>query len=169
MACVNGYVFIKADGKTALVSYVGEETALVLPECPIDGEYEIADSLFYGNKKITSVTIPEGVTAIGKATFAECSSLKTVNLPNSLRYIGKEAFYASAVQSIIMGDNVEVIETYAFKNCFDLAEVRLSKNLKKIGACAFYDCRSIKVIEVPSSVEEIGYKAFEGCDEVVYK
>ena len=169
MACVDGYVFIKADERTSLVSYVGEETALVLPECPIDGKYEIADSLFYGNKKITSVTIPEGVTAIGKATFAECSSLKTVNLPNSLRYIGEEAFYASAVQSIIMGDNVEVIETYAFKNCFDLAEVRLSKNLKKIGACAFYDCRSIKVIEVPSSVEEIGYKAFEGCDEVVYK
>jgi len=52
---------------------------------------EIGEKAFFG-KVITSITIPEGVTAIGKVAFFGCFYLASLTLPSSLRYIGEEAF-----------------------------------------------------------------------------
>ena len=53
---------------------------------------EIAEDAFKGNTKMTSVTIPEGVTKIGKNAFNGCKNLKTITIESTkLKTVGKDA------------------------------------------------------------------------------
>ena len=47
----------------------------------------IEDEVFQG-KKLSEITVPAGVTAIGRSVFAECPNLTTLTLPDSLTSIG---------------------------------------------------------------------------------
>ena len=46
----------------------------------------------FGNSKITSITLPEGLGYIGSGCFSGCSNLTTVYLPNSVYEISHSAF-----------------------------------------------------------------------------
>ncbi len=52
----------------------------------------IADDAFYGCSGLTSVTIPNSVTAIGNEVFVGCYSLTNVTIGNSVTSIGTWAF-----------------------------------------------------------------------------
>ena len=62
--------------------------ALTIPAI-IDGMSvtAIADGVFQG-KKLSEITVPAGVTAIGRGAFANCPNLATLTLPDSLTSIG---------------------------------------------------------------------------------
>ena len=60
----------------------------------IDGLLETSDDmLLYCNDSAESVTIPEGVTKIGKSAFSGCTSLVAVSIPGSVTEICKGAFF----------------------------------------------------------------------------
>ncbi len=54
-----------------------------------NGQQVIAldDNAFNGCSKVTTITIPEGVTYIGRDAFMNCSSNVTVNIPSSVKTI----------------------------------------------------------------------------------
>lgn len=57
---------------------------------PNDGSVKtIANDAFFGCGKITTIVVPDGVTAIGDFVFANCSALTTLALPASLTAIGE--------------------------------------------------------------------------------
>ena len=53
---------------------------------------EIGDNAFINQRRIGSVTIPEGVTSIGIKAFSGCDGITEINLPDSLTNIGNKAF-----------------------------------------------------------------------------
>ena len=73
-------VYTESSGQKAeLLKYTGTATALALPESlPGISSYTIADHLFYNKNDITSVFIPEAVTAIGTGAFAFCTGLESL-------------------------------------------------------------------------------------------
>ena len=73
-------------------------------------------------RKITSISIPEGVKEIGDTAFIDCESLETLQLPGTLEKIGKAAF----------------------RNCKKLKKVSLPKGIKSIAINAFWNCDSLK-------------------------
>ena len=166
IVAVGDYLFVVSDKKTVLAAYIGDDTELTLPSAPGGGEYEIGNNIFKYNKSITSVIIPEGVTAIGDYAFFQCNNLTEVSLPNSLISIGYRSFAVTKVKSIIMGDNVISIGNEAFLNS-RLEEIRLSSNLKTIGWKAFYGCDKLTSIDIPAGVTEIGDEAFSTCSSIV--
>ncbi len=149
---------------------------------------ELYGSLFFYQKKLEEVYIPEGVEVIGDNTFAECKNLKTVNLPTTLKLLGarvfsscvnltqinmnnmikkieKDAFFeCSNLDSFVLPEYLEEIEERAFGLCKKLTTVTLSPSLKKIGRRAFCHCDNLKGIYIPPSVEEISGDAFDGCN-----
>lgn len=47
---------------------------------------------FIGCKSLTSVSIPDSVTKIGRCAFDGCCNLRCINIPNSVKKIEKDAF-----------------------------------------------------------------------------
>lgn len=84
----DGFVSLGA----SLVAYKGEttETKLVIP----DGAKTIAEWITNvpSIEKVTEIVLPDGLKHIGEIAFREAKSLKTVNIPDSVEYIGNSAF-----------------------------------------------------------------------------
>lgn len=88
----DGHLIATEGGVTYLCIYNGVEGDLVIPSLPSENGYELAPYLFYDCDSITSIVIPEGVTAIGELAFASAANLKTVTVPASVTSIGRYAF-----------------------------------------------------------------------------
>ena len=114
---------------------------------------------------LTEVTIPEGVTKIGKTAFYNCVSLQAVSLPSTLKTIGEDAFKHTGLTSVAIPGGVTAIGASAFRDCQNLAAVTIASGANKsIKGNAFYDCGSLTTVTLGSGVTTIGNYAFQNCD-----
>ena len=92
----------------------------------------------FGKTKITEIVIPEGVKELYDG-FANCETLKTITLP----------------------DSIEMLGNGTFENCTALEVANLPANLKYIrqayeGTC-FRNCSSLKELKIPESLTQIRF------------
>ena len=80
---------------------------------------EIGEKAFYDCGRLTSLTLPVGITSIGYDAFAYCSGLTSLTLPAGITSIGEFAFsYCSGLTSIyVYAEKVPRIVRYAFEGC----------------------------------------------------
>ena len=76
----------------------------------------IGDGAFRYCSSLTSIELPNSVTSIGSHAFYGCSSLTSIELPNSVTSIGTYAFYKCSRDLIIYGSSGSYAETYAKNN-----------------------------------------------------
>lgn len=119
----------------------------------------------YGNNKITSITIGDGVKEIGDNAFENRSNLSRVTIPESVTRIGEEAFENCSKLEKVEALGVNTIEASAFANCENLTSC-VFKSLEEIGEKAFANC-GIVSIDLPSTVTTIGKGAFYQCNKLV--
>jgi len=104
------------------------------------------------------------VTKIGYAAFKDCTSLKSIDIPDSVTKIGIDAFHGTKWLEN-QHDGVIYINRllYYLKGNVELDTLSISEGT--IGICneAFSGCTSLKSINIPDSVTVIGYDAFRGC------
>ena len=101
------------------------------------------------DRNITEVIIKEGVTEIGKMAFYDCTELKKVTLPSTLKTIGYFAFGSCrTLPEIKLPENLTTIEYYAFDNCDSLREITIPKKVNYIDADAFEYCNVMENIFV---------------------
>ena len=104
------------------------------------------------------------VTSIGSDAFSACSSLTSVNIPNSVTSIGAGAFYGcSGLASVTIPNSVTSIGEDAFEKCSSLTSVTIGKGVRNIGEDAFAHCSVLQSITIPNSVESIERATFWGC------
>ena len=129
--------------------------------------------LKYTGKEKT-VTIPDGITEIGKGAFAFCGTLRKVILPYGVEKIGYTAFSTCAsLREVELPETLLEIGTRAFIHCKRLSKIVLPEckirgeekigGLRHIGSQAFYGCEALREIEIPVGVVGIGPNAFENC------
>ncbi len=106
---------VRDDGTLAVTGYTGNPVDLEIPE------------------EINGLK----VTAIDHVAFKECTTLKSVTIPDSVTSIGGSAF----------------------SDCTELTSVTISESVNSISEYAFYNCISLKTITIPANVSYIGYKA----------
>lgn len=133
-----------------------------------DNEFEYFRSgAFSGNKKLTSITLPEGIKSIGVSAFENCSSLVRINLPGSVTEIDALAFSnCISLTSINIPDNIKTIKTWTFQNCKSLESIKLPNGVITIGSFAFEGCVSLVDINIPESVTYFDTGAFRGCSSL---
>ena len=101
----------------------------------------IGSYAFYGCHRLTSLTLPAGITSIGSNAFEFCSRLTSLTLPASITSIGR----------------------YVFNGCSGLTSLNLPAGITEIGDAAFCDCRGLTSLTLPAGITEIGSWAFSGC------
>ena len=93
------------------------------------------------DKNITSCQINQNTKFIQCYAFSGCTSLVSIEIPNSVTILG----------------------TSAFSGCSALANVELSNSLTEIAHGTFYGCSSLTSVEIPSSVTSIVTASFSDC------
>ena len=77
----------------------------------------ISKSMFHWCEKLSSVTIPSGVTRIENYAFYGCDSLTSITIPSKVTYIGDSTFSNKGLKSITIPVSVKTIDRAAFCNC----------------------------------------------------
>ena len=115
------------------------------------------------SKTGTTYAIPNGVTSIGYAAFANCYALTQVNIPNSVTSIGNEAFaWCSALAQVNIGNGVKSIGDGAFYYCYWLTQVTIPDGVESIGYAAFYDCSLLEMTVLATVPPKIENNTFDG-------
>ena len=96
---------------------------------------------------LTSITIPNSVTAMYSYTFYECRNLQSVELSEAIQQIGDMSFY----------------------NCESLTEITLPASVKALGGAVFYDCSSLaKVNSLATTPPALGDEVVFPADVTIY-
>ena len=121
----------------------------------------IGEGAFRWQYYLESINIPEGISSIEKNAFCGLGISSIVLLPSSLTYIGEGAFESCRnLQNVIIPQNVYNIDNAAFYNCENLTSIQFpTENLRYIGERAFHNS-GLTHVEIPSSVRSIGREAF---------
>lgn len=139
---------------TASGSYVSDKdgNAVLVPPA-----YAVEDSA-------QTLTIGAGQTVIGAQAYANNASLagKTLVIADSVREIGAAAFAGTGITAVIIPSSVTTIGSDAFAYCSSLQSVVFLGDISVIPEGLFRSCGSLKTVQIPDSVTEIGAHAFSG-------
>lgn len=127
---------------------------------------EIPDYCFCGMEQIKEVVAP-GVTKIGDYAFANLPNLKKVEF-GEIEKLGKGSFaYDMALRTQInLSGELKEIPEKAFYHCYNLRNMELKEGLEKIGDSALGCTYHLYELTLPASLNEIGYNAIFGPEEV---
>lgn len=118
----------------------------------------------FPNSAVTSVTIPDSVTAIPDAAFANCFQLTNISIPNSVTYIGYSAFSScTSLKSVTLPSSLSSISEALFSGCSQLTTIHIPDSVSSIQSYAFCACENLKTIRIPVTVTSIGDCAFDVC------
>ena len=98
-----------------------------------------------GLDKVSIITADmlDGYTSIGDNAFFGCSSLASIEIPNSVTNIGNYVFYECSGLISVTGNSVTSIGYAAFWNCTGLTSVTIGNSVTRIGESAFWGCHSL--------------------------
>ena len=123
---------------------------------------EVSGSAFKECTSLTSINLPQTVETIGGSAFYGCTGLASISLPEKLTVIDQSTFYGcKALSSVHVGANVSEIKVNAFYNCTSLSDINFPDGLTTIGKFAFQNTGSISPT-FPASLKTIGVSAFNG-------
>ena len=144
---IGKWAFGCENGNPALQSVIIEANITEIPEC-----------CFYLQTKLTSISLPEGITSIGDDAFNQCK-ITSLTLPASLKTIGARAFSNNGITQLTIPDKVDTIENAAFAyNSID--NIDFPATLVSLHATAFkwksmneVICRALSVPQTPQTDE----------------
>lgn len=117
------------------------------------------------NTKVTSFTIPQGVTEIPASCFYG-SAITTINIPTSVKTIGNWAFQNAKLTEVVIPSSVTSIGKWAFGCDNDnptLQSVIIEADITEIPNCCFYLQTKLTSLSLPEGITAIGDDAFCGC------
>lgn len=107
----------------------------------------IAGIAFRNNPNITELVLPDSLTFIGEQAFSGCGALSSIDFGKGLFQIGDSAR-----------------NKFVFSGCYELKKLHIPSNIKSIGSGAFSSCRSLQEIIFDEGVEMIDESAFSWCE-----
>lgn len=136
---------------------------------PYSLEY-IGDRAF-ARTALSSVSIGACVSQIGKAVFAGCTYLESIEVDedNEYYYSDGQCLIDSQDDTLIAGCNgseipngVSALGEEAFAEC-EFEEIEIPDNIVGIYDRAFMDCANLVQVTLPASLKIVGSEIFTGC------
>ena len=141
-------------------------TSLTLPA----GITSICEGAFWGCRELTSLTLPAGITWIEFSAFDGCSGLKEVRFcinDNLDTYLTK----GQTPWSVLMGKQPTVANPYKKVNCGikyyindkEITSIEIPSNVTTLSNYVFQGCSGLTSLTLPAGITEIGKGAFDYC------
>ena len=132
-----------------------------------EGIEKIEKEAFRETTMLKSINIPSSIKSIGKYAFIHCTKLEEVKLCEGLQEMGESPFgFGNNLKSIYVPSTIKKMGKGAFSSCPNMRKVVIGDGLKKLGPTAFSG-DGISSIQIPSSVQVIGGSAFSSCKHLV--
>lgn len=127
----------------------------------------IKEKTFLNADMMTSVVIPDAVSAIPDSCFWNCTSLYDIRFGKNVSSIAQRAFLnCTALTEISLPETVTAIGLRAFNNCTSLKKAEIRGSVTNLMPYTFSECWSLREISLPASIETIHENAFTGCGEL---
>ncbi len=164
---------ISGKGKvtSSVVYYINQEINISSIKKIIfaDGITEIDDNSFEFSNALESVIIPDSVKRIGKRAFYGCEKLVNIDIGKNVTDMGFQALYPTGYSKksnlengALYLDNYLLYADIEYTGVFSVKE-----GTKLISNFAFAESAGITEIILPDSVEIIGYRGFSNCENLV--
>ena len=112
------------------------------------------------------ITIPESVTTIEGNLFEECANLTSVQFSSNLQEIPDGTFSnCGRLESVTNISSVRYIDDRAFFYCTSLKQIELPECLQELGSWCFRES-GLTSITIPDSVQNLGELTFFGCNSL---
>jgi hypothetical protein len=153
------------NGKITITGYTGPGGAVTIPDS-INGQPVncIGDRAFADCWSLTSITIPDSVTSLGQSAFKNSWRLASVTIGDGVTSLLTDTFYlCTGLTSVTLGNSVADIGYGAFEHCTGLRSVTIPNSVISIEGWAFSYCLGLTNVTIGNSVTNIGYNAFCFC------
>lgn len=174
---INPYVvLIKAKGNiTSCI--ISENTKVIGPDAfhyqsgltsiTIPDSVTAIENFAFAGTGLTSVTIPDSVTYIGLSAFGGCTKLKNITIPDSITtfagaFYGCDSLkYNQYDNALYLGnaDNPYLILVKAIHN--NITSCVINENTRFLQQDAFYNCTKLTSITIPDSVTSLNRSLFD--------
>lgn len=146
-----------------------------------DGTYAVSAVFNSEKDDLVEAIVPstfreKPVTKIMGGVFDELENLSKVTIPDSVTYIGEEAFARCPnLTEVVISSKVTEIGDSAFANCPKLTSIHLANSeqvfhlpdtLTRIGNHMFEGCTSLTAVVLPQKITHIGNNAFSKCSSL---
>ena len=129
------------------------------------GVTSIGKKAFYDCKNLITLVLGEDIQTIGNYAFECCTSLTGVTIPQSVTSIGYSAFEGCTALNPLIIKGPTLIGKHAFTGCTSLTSLTLCPDIQTIGDYAFDDT-SLETVTLPKNLTSIGEYAFACCSEL---
>lgn len=110
----------------------------------------IPQHMLYETTSLKRVELPDSIEEIQDYAFSNCSSLSEINFPSSLKKIRYGSFNFTNLINVVLPDDLIELER-AFDSCLDLETINIPDKIIKFGG--FQYCEKLKSkIVVPETV-----------------
>ena len=141
------------------------------------------DGVFYNNKSLTSIKLPNKLENFWDNAFNGCTSLNNIVMPSTVVGIHNNVFEGcTSLSNVTFNDSYTTLGHHVFKNC-PLAAVTFPNSLNSIGEYAFegtnlktvdlsntqitslpngcfFICENLSDVKLPKDLTDIGNNAF---------
>lgn len=170
-------------GLTDINEWCFESTALESVDLSNTNVTIMKDGVFYNNKSLTSIQLPNKLENFWDNAFNGCTSLNNIVMPSTVVGIYNNVFDGcTSLSNVKFNDSYTTLGHHVFKNC-PLDAVTFPKTLNSIGEYAFegtnlktvdlsntqitslpngsfYNCQQLNDVKLPIALTDIGERAF---------
>ena len=136
----------------------------------------LGDLTFQACTSLKSVTIPAGVTTLGDGVFSGCTGLEEIRLDGNTNFTVRAGLLCSkdgktvlqcpgALSAVNIPGDVTHLGDFSFDGCPRLRELELPESLESIGYGTISDC-PVATLHIPANVNSIDGYQFCGCDSL---
>lgn len=164
---IDGIIYTK-DGESLVLCPSGRTKKVVIA----DGTKSIETSAFK-DSKVKSVICPDSLQNICCLAFNECPKLQHIDFGKGITLLGgmqRPVFHkCDSLKNVEFPSQIKYIGENLFSRCFNLSKIIFHEGLEKIGPNAFSSCKNVDTVKFPASLTYVGDGNFQQVSHFVFK